>query len=156
MGPDYRSLALDELAVVDASDVQTTSLPQGAPRDPAWWVRQIFSIESTPPWVKALFALRQALVPLVGIDRGSRDAFDVDRVEGDEALVVTRERHLDFVFGVRVDQDARLVVATTAVQLHGWRGRLYWVPVSRLHGPVLRSMLARASATAATAGPTPS
>ncbi len=148
MADHHHSLALAELAVVDAWDVQTTSLPPGAPRDPAWWVRQVFARESMPGWVRALFVLRQALVPLVGIDRGSRQAFAVDRVERDEALVVTRERHLDFVFGLRVDAQASRVVATTAVQLHGWRGRLYWVPVSRLHGPVLRSMLARASAAA--------
>jgi len=33
---------------------------------------------------------------------------------------------------------------TTAVWLHGWRGRLYFAPVSVLHDPITRSMMRRA------------
>jgi hypothetical protein len=33
---------------------------------------------------------------------------------------------------------------TTAVWLHGWRGRLYFAPVAVLHDPVTRSMMRRA------------
>lgn len=52
--------------------------------------------------------------------------------------------HLRFRLGVKVDEAHGLLVATTVVRHHNWRGRLYFVPVGLLHGPVLRSMMHRA------------
>ena len=61
--------------------------------------------------------------------------FEVDRVEGSEALVTASDPHLDFWVGVAVDTVDNRLVATTVVKLHGWRGRLYWIPPgSSTHG----------------------
>ena len=45
-----------------------------------------------------------------------------------------------------IDTDRRLLRITTAVRLHGWRGRLYFAPVSVLHPLVTRAMASRAAA----------
>ncbi len=113
-------------------------IPSGGP------VR-IFSVRSMPRWVQVLMALRQALVGLIGIPRGDSAAFDVAKVRGEEALIAINDRHLDFRAAVGIDAERRLLRITTTVRLHGWRGRLYFAPVSVLHGPVTQSM-ARAAA----------
>jgi len=97
-----------------------------------------------PTVVTALMGLRQLLVPLIGVKPGTLEVFTVDHVVGDEALIVEEDRHLDFRCGVGVDRQARLLRVTTAVWLHGWRGRLYFAPVSVLHDPITRSMMRRA------------
>lgn len=115
-----------------------------APTDPVVWARAIFSARSTPLWVKAAVGVRQLLVPLLGVRPTRRGVFDVDRVVGEEALIAHDDVHLDFRAAVGVDAEARLVRVTTAVRFHGWRGRLYFVPVRPLHGAVVRAMLRRA------------
>lgn len=86
----------------------------------------------------------------IGVEKSSSSVFDVDRVEDGEALIVAEDRHLDFAASVRIDAAHRLLSVTTSVRLHGWRGRLYFIPVSILHGPVLRAMAKRAVGRAAT------
>jgi hypothetical protein len=99
----------------------------------------VFSANAMPGWVKALMGLRQLVVGLVGIERGSDEVFDVaDEVDG-EALILTPSGHLDFAVSVaRTDE---LLMVTTAVKLHGWRGRLYWSVVQWFHGPVTTAMM---------------
>jgi len=144
--PAFRSLALDEVPRPDHLDVIGVPLPEGASTDPALWTRTIFSIESTPIWVRLAFGLRQLLVPLIGVRPGDPDtAFAVTRVVGEEALVEASDRHLDFAAGVGVDAERGLVRLTTAVRLHGWRGRLYFAPVALVHPAVVRSMMRRAA-----------
>jgi len=89
------------------ADVVVVPLPPRATRDPEVWAREVFSMRHVPLWVKGLFALRQGLVGLIGVDPAGHDLF------------------------------------TTAVRLHGWRGRLYFIPVRLVHGPIVRAMLAR-------------
>ncbi|KRE21163.1 DUF2867 domain-containing protein [Agromyces sp. Soil535] len=144
--PAFRSLALDEVPRPDHLDVIGVPLPEGASTDPALWTRTIFSIESTPIWVRLAFGLRQLLVPLIGVRPGDPGtAFAVKRVVGDEALVEASDRHLDFAAGVGVDAERAIVRLTTAVRLHGWRGRLYFAPVALVHPAVVRSMMRRAA-----------
>jgi len=144
--PAFRSLALDEVPRPDHLDVIGVPLPEGASTDPALWTRTIFSIESTPVWVRLAFGLRQLLVPLIGVRPGDPGiAFAVKRVVGEEALVEASDRHLDFAAGVGVDVERGLVRLTTAVRLHGWRGRLYFAPVVLVHPAVVRSMMRRAA-----------
>ena len=144
--PAFRSLALDEVPRPDHLDVIAVPLPAGASTDPALWTRTIFSIDSTPVWVRAAFGLRQLLAPLIGVPRGDRrTAFAVQRVVGEEALIVTNDRHLDFACGVGVDAQRHLVRMTTTVRLHGWRGRVYFAPVALVHPAVVRSMMRRAA-----------
>lgn len=142
--PRFPSLALDEISRPDFADVQIVALPPAFDPDPRVWAARIFDIRSAPGWVLALVAARQAVVGLIGVAPGDSTAFDVARVEGAEALINTDDRHLRFCCGVAVDTERSLLRVTTAVALKGWRGRLYFTPVSVLHGPVLRAMMLKA------------
>lgn len=101
-------------------------------------------MRSAPRWVKALIEIRQALVGVVGIKKADDAVFQVDSVTEHEALISDNDTHLDFRAAVSVSSNPRLLQIVTVVRLHGWRGRLYWMPVSILHGPVTRSMARRA------------
>jgi len=104
----------------------------------------VFAPGSAPGWVRLLFALRALLVPLLGVEPAPRGVFDVVRVEGEEALMSADDRHLNFRCAVGVDPAAGLVRVTTAVRLHGWRGRLYFAPVRLVHPAVVEAMVRRA------------
>lgn len=140
------SLALRACRLPDFADMQVVPLPHNGSRDPAEWVQLIFSASNMPWWVKALFGVRRVLTPLLGIPHRDLSAFEVTAVEGSEALVAVSDPHLDFWVGIAVDESQQRLVATTVVTLHGWRGRLYWIPAGLLHGAVFRAMLRRAVA----------
>lgn len=140
------SLALRACPTHDFADVCAVPRPEGSDADPAAWLARVFDVRNAPVWVIALLGLRQVLVPLVGIPRGTMQAFAPSAVEGDEVLVDTPDRHLHFWLGLAVREDPPRLVATTVVKLHGWRGRLYWLPVGLLHRPVLTSMMRKAAA----------
>ena len=146
-GAAFRSHAFDGIPEPDFADVQVVPL-RGATGVPAEdWVRAIFDPRSAPLWVKALFALRAVLVPFIGLRQSRERAarpFEVREVVDGEALVVTDSSHLLFRLAVAADEESGLLRATTVVRHHNWRGRLYFVPVGVLHGPVLRSMMLRA------------
>lgn len=138
-----RSLAIDACPDPDVIDIQALRLPPGAPTDPAWWIREVFTFRSAPAPVRALMGVRQALAPAVGASnrRSSREVFAVEQVGEREVMSHESDRHLDFWLGVSADDG--LLQLTTVVKLHGWRGRLYWLPVGALHGPITRSMMRR-------------
>ncbi|MEI2810774.1 MAG: DUF2867 domain-containing protein [Nocardioides sp.] len=82
---------------VDHVDAFAVALPAGAPTDPAAWVDEIFSIDDLPEWVGRLFTLRSALVPLLGLPaKPAENPFRVREVRDGEALVLAKDRHLDF------------------------------------------------------------
>lgn len=137
--PQLVSLALQSLPQPDWADVVVVTLPGGVPEDPAVWARAVFDVRSVR-WVGALFWLRERMVSLVDIPPAQPDVFAVDAVTGQEALISADDVHLDFRCGVGVDPHAGLLRVTTAVRLHGWRGRLYFAPVALLHGSVTRAM----------------
>jgi hypothetical protein len=143
--PVFRSLALDSIPVPDYADVIVLPVPAGCPSDPRIWAQTLFSPQSMPPWVTALMGLRQAVVGLVGIDRAPKGVFAVSDVRGEEALISTDDKHLDFRCGVAFDAGARLLRVTTTVRLKGWRGRLYFMPVRVLHPLVVHAMMVRAA-----------
>lgn len=141
------SLALRTIPTPDFADAAIVALPPSKASltdDPRWWAEQVFSVRSAPKWVVALLGVRQMLVGLIGVKRADRSVFDVTTVEGSEALIFARDSHLDFAAGVKIDLDHRFLTVTTAVRFNNWRGRLYFIPVSVLHGPVTRSMTRRA------------
>ncbi len=144
--PAFWSLALEDVPRPDFVDVVAAPMPPGATDDPRVWAETVFAVGSSPAWIRLAFALRQLLVPLIGVPRGGRDVFAVSRVQDGEALISVDDRHLDFRAGVGVDTDARLVRVTTVVRLKGWRGRVYFAPVSVVHPVVVQSMLRRACA----------
>lgn len=143
--PKSRSLAFADVSRPDFADVVVVPKHPRTPDDPAEWAQAIFDVASAPAWVRALLGLRAALAPLLGLEGAPRGAFDVDRVEGEEALISTGDRHLDFRCAVGVDVEAGLVRVTTAVRLHGWRGRVYFTPVRLVHPLVVDAMTRRAA-----------
>ena len=145
--PVFRSVALDDIPAPDFADVQLVVLPDGATADPETWAKSIFSVRSAPLLVRALLGLRQLLVPIIGVNKAEADVFEVSRVVGEEALIEADDNHLDFRVGVGVDSTQSLVRVTTAVRFNGWRGRVYFIPVRLLHGPVTRAMMNRAART---------
>ncbi|QBJ97738.1 DUF2867 domain-containing protein [Rhodococcus sp. ABRD24] len=144
--PAFWSLALEDVPRPDFVDVVAAPIPPGATDDPRVWAETVFATSSGPVWIRFAFAVRQLLVPLIGVPRGGRDTFAVSRVQDGEALISVDDRHLDFRAGVAIDTETQLVRVTTVVQLKGWRGRAYFTPVSVVHPVVMQSMLRRASA----------
>ena len=118
------------------------AVPDGVQADSLTWARTIFSPKSSPTWVRALFAIRQALVGFVGIRRGRDDTFQFRPMDNGEALAVAHADHLDFAASIQ-QQETQLLVLT-AVQLHNLRGRLYFKMVRLFHGPIVRAMMRRA------------
>ncbi len=141
--PAFWSLALVDIPEPDYADMLIAVLPTHATTDPAAWAHSLFALRSMPRWVIAAMALRQLLAPLIGVPRAGKGVFEVDRVEGDEALISANEVHLDLRIGVGVDETARLVRVVTVVRLKGWRGRLYFLPVHILHPLVVHAMMRR-------------
>jgi hypothetical protein len=141
--PCFRSLALREIPRPDYADVCLATLAAGAGTDPAEWARLLFSMESMPRWVSGAMRLRQAFLPLIGIPKAPRDTFTVREQSGEEALIFIRDRHLDCAIAVGVDPVSRIIRVTTAVELKGWRGRLYFGVVRPVHSMVVDSMLKR-------------
>ncbi len=142
--PRFASVVLDRCPRPDHLDLIAVPLPAGASTDPAWWAGRIFGRAGIPLWVLVLMGIRQVVVRIVGVRPAPRDVFSVREVVGEEALIQARDRHLDFWCAVGVDDAGSLLRVVTAVQLHGWRGRLYWSVVRLFHGPVVGSMLRRA------------
>ncbi|MFD0660908.1 hypothetical protein [Thermocatellispora tengchongensis] len=80
--PVYWSSALEDIPAPDYADMTIGVLPPGAPHDPRVWAAGLFSLRAMPRWIAAALALRQLLVPLLGIPPAPRDTFRVGRVEG--------------------------------------------------------------------------
>ena len=95
-----------------------------------------------PLCVRALFAVRDVLVRLCGIEPGTRRAFDFVAWSPDEVLLGIDQRHLAFRASVLIRPDR--VVVSTIVEVRNRRGRVYSALVRRIHPWVVRTMLARA------------
>ena len=140
--PEARwSLALRDIPTPDYADAIIAPLPASTPTDPAVWASRLFSLRTMPRWVMGALAVRQVLVPLLGIPRAADDVFAIREQHEDEVLLGADDRHLDFRCAVAVDPAARLIRVTTTVRLHGWRGQAYFLPVRVLHPLVLRAMI---------------
>lgn len=141
--PAYRSLAFSDIPQPDFADMVIATLPPGASTCPRQWAENLFSVNHMPVWVRSVLAVRQAVVPLLGIPVAPRDVFRVRHVEGDEALISANDKHLDFRCAIGVDVETRLVRVTTTVKLKGWRGRLYFAPVRLAHPIVVGAIVKR-------------
>jgi len=126
---------------VDFADAQAVAIRPGLPDDPQVWADAVF--RDPPEWVAALMGLRQALVGLVGIQRGDESAFDTLARTDDEVLLGSDAGHLDFRAVVR--REAGRVVLSTVVLLRNRRGRAYFAVVRPIHPVIVRGMLARAA-----------
>jgi hypothetical protein len=129
------------LVRVDWSDAYAVALPRGVrSHPPEDWAHAIF--RAPPPLVRALFATREVLVRLCGIEAGDRHAFDIVSWSPNEVLLGIDQRHLGFRASVLVQPDR--VVVSTIVEVRNRRGRAYSVLVRRVHPYVVRTMLSRA------------
>ena len=120
----------------------TVTVPDDTSRDAEGWARAVFAVGSTPPWIRALFGVREGFARLLRIPPGRPGMLAVREVRDGEALIDTDDRHLRFVAGPHPGHG--LLHVTTAVQLKGWRGRCYFLPVRFLHDQVTRSMMTAA------------
>jgi Protein of unknown function (DUF2867) len=141
------SVAYQLLPAPDWASTTTVAVADGSARDARGWAEAVFAVGSVPLWVKTLFGMREVVARLLRIPPGHPRMFAVHEVRDGEALIDTDDRHLRFVAGVRADE--RLLHVTTAVQLKGWRGQLYFLPVRFLHDQITRSMMAAAARRAA-------
>lgn len=138
-----------EVTGIDLFDAMSISRPPHVTSEPATWHSAIFG--RPPTWVASLLRLRNQLVGLVGIERGTTETFSPEHVSGDEVVVAADASHLDFRASVLV-QPGRVVV-TTASWAHNRRGRAYLGVVRRVHPVVIRSMLGRAAADLSKSAP---
>lgn len=145
--PAFHSLVFEDIPVPDHADSLIVPLPAGADPDPRLWAETIFSTRTMPRWIFALLGFRQILVRLVGIAQTPSNAFQVQKISGEEALIALDEKHLDFRCGVGVDATAALVRVSTAVRFNGWRGRCYFAFVRPLHPLIVRAMMRKAART---------
>ena len=105
----------DLMPAPDWAATTTIATENAAGHTPEEWARAIFDPRTVPPWVGALFAVRQTAVKALGIPRGGRWMLAVSRVTSDEAIIDTDDRHLRFVAAVTAEP--HLVHVTTAVTL---------------------------------------
>ena len=136
------SVAYQLMPRPDWAATTTVAVARGPARDPGEWARAIFSVGSVPGWIKVLFGAREVVARLLRIPPGQASMLAVREVRDGEALIDTDDRHLRFVAGVRAE--GQLLHVTTAVQLKGWRGQLYFLPVRFLHDQITRSMMVAA------------
>lgn len=134
--------------------------------DPTLSPAEIFlrSARSTPRWVETAMAWRNRLVRLLGLkDVGAMDAhslrpaatvrvgdrlgiFQVFGMAENELLLGIDDSHLDVRVSVWKSPAgvAPACVVSTAVKVHNLLGRLYMLPVGRIHPWVVKAMLRHA------------
>lgn len=138
--PDKAALVDGALDRVDRTDAHRVVRLPAAPGDPQVWADAIFR-RAAPPGL--LLRLRNALAPLIGVERGDKSAFATVATGPDEVLLGTDADHLDFRASVLVRDSS--VVLTTVVQVHNLKGRIYMAVVWPLHPLVVRRMMRRAA-----------
>jgi hypothetical protein len=129
------------LPSVDWSDAYAVTVAGGPVRHPQQWADAIF--QEPPPWVRALFGVRELLVRAVGIEPGGSHVFDTVSWSPNEVLLGVDQGHLGFRASVLVEPGR--VVVSTVVEVRNRRGLVYSALVRRLHPFVIRGMLARAA-----------
>lgn len=137
-------------------------------RDPTLTPVDIFLKASgaTPHWVSTLMAIRNAIVKRLGLkDVGSlrgminRPAaayrpgdhmgiFNIFALDKRELLLGIDDRHLDVRVSILKGETTGIAhyTVSTVVHVKNWLGRLYMLPVGRIHPRVVRAMMRRADA----------
>jgi hypothetical protein len=155
--PESARLLSGAITAPDLADAYSVRVPPGTTDDPQEWADRVF--RDPPPTVLALLHLRNALVGMVGIERGDSSAFDTLVRTDREVLLGTDAGHLDFRASVLVqpDADGTTVTVSTVAATNSATGRAYLRVVGLVHPFVVRAMLRRAarrtSWTAARRGP---
>ncbi len=117
----------------------------------------------TPRWIRALLALRNRLVAVIGLKGTDETPFDKSLPPAERRRIgffpivsETQDRlvmgfddwHLDFRVVVDVSAlgvDRQQVTATTLVRTHNWIGRAYLAIILPFHRVIVRTMLAQAA-----------
>jgi hypothetical protein len=141
------TLLLHALPCVDWSDAFAVPLSGRETSDPQTWADLIF--HSPPPWIRVMFGVREALVRVVGIERGGAHVFDTVSRTDTEVLLGTDQRHLGFRASVLVEPGR--VVVSTVVQVTSRRGAAYSALVRLVHPLIVRGLLAQAASEMAVA-----
>jgi hypothetical protein len=153
------ALAMHALAPITYADAYVVRAPEGmTPED---YARAMFA--NPPGWVTFLTRLRDRIVSLVGLKtaadligeglarkRGDGVRFSPFKIlaaDENQLLFGVDDRHLDFRLSIqRVGAPSEFCVVT-AVKLHNWLGRLYFLPVKPLHRLVVPAMMRKAGAS---------
>ncbi|UTD29482.1 DUF2867 domain-containing protein [Bradyrhizobium sp. WD16] len=119
-------------------------------------------MSSSPNWVSRLMDLRNALVRPFGIKDTGRLSARTDRpadaykigdqlgifrifdIGAREIVLGIDDRHLDVRVSVMTASGPARYIVTTTVTIHNLLGRLYMVPVGRIHPFVVRAQMRRA------------
>lgn len=100
----------------------------------------------TPPWVRQLTAIRNALAVIVGLKGGKASAgFPIHSERPDELIVGMDDKHLEFCLIVRVDDlpvGGQRISMTTLVKRHNRFGRAYLAVIAPFHRAIARRSLA--------------
>lgn len=147
------------LATADFADAYRL-IVEGPALDATAAAQRVFS--HTPRWIRALLALRNRIVAVIGL-KGTEAAFDKSQSperqrrigffpvvsEAPERVVMGFDDwHLDFRVAVDVlslAADRQQVTATTLVRTHNWVGRSYLALIMPFHRIIVRTMLAQAA-----------
>ena len=118
------------------------------------------TVGDPPAWIKALVAVRDAMVAPFGVKtsgevRASRadnervDFFPVQWEGRDEIVLGADDRHLDFRLSLlrRLSPTGTLLIATTVVHSHNALGFTYLNAIRPFHHFVVRANLARCAQT---------
>lgn len=125
----------------DLADAYAVRLRPGMTEDPAEWARATF--RDPPGWVVAALMLRNAVVGLIGIERGDRSAFDTIETHENWLVLGGDARHLNFRVCIVVAGGT--VTAATFARVRNTRGQIYLAAVRLAHPVIVRSMLRRAA-----------
>ncbi|MGH1359486.1 MAG: DUF2867 domain-containing protein [Burkholderiaceae bacterium] len=138
------------------TDAFSISLPAGVDTDPERLAR--FLLAQQPGWMKALLALRDALVAPLGLKTTQSlqlhddsepferiSFFRVYQIKPAEIILGEDDTHLDFRLSVHVQPEQ--VVLATVVHCHNRLGRAYLKLILPFHRMVAKAVLQRAAAT---------
>jgi hypothetical protein len=136
----------------DLADAYAVRVPPGTSTDPEHWADAVF--RDPPRTVIALLWLRNALVPLIGVERGDATAFGTVARTDREVLLGTDAGHLDFRASVLVapDDHGTTVTVSTVAAVQSAAGRAYLAVVRAVHPAVVRAMVRRAARRATAPG----
>lgn len=143
----------------DFLDGQSVPLPHPAPDIATLTIAVFFHM---PGWVRALLALRNAMVAPFGLKTGTEQdlrpptreeilsasypgIFAVQAASEDEVILGTDDRHLDFRVSILRSQADDLVALSTWVRPHNIGGRAYLGLVYPFHRIIVARCLANAA-----------
>lgn len=114
------------------------------------------AFRSTPEWVEALLALRNRIVAPLGVmavgrlgdeidgaaEPGERfSIFQVEVADRDELVLGIDDSHLDVRISFLKRKAAGTYVIASWVKTHNALGRVYMLPVGRVHKAIVRLMM---------------